>query len=78
MSNLVKKSDYNAKVSEIEKIPSISGLATTSIWTAVENRIPTVSTLVKKTDYETKINELEKKLTDHKHDRKMPCFCSYL
>ena len=49
MSNLVKKSDYNAKVSEIEgKVLSISGLVTTSALTAVENKIPGVSTLVKK------------------------------
>ena len=49
MSILVKKSDYNAKVIEIEvKIPSISGLARISAFTAVENKIPSVSTLVKK------------------------------
>ena len=47
--NLVKKSDYNTKISEIEnKIPSISGLATTSALTAVENKISSVSNLVKK------------------------------
>ena len=68
-SNLVKKSDYNAKFSELEgKIPSISGLATTSALTAVENKIPSVTNLVKKTDYQTKIIEIEKELTDHKHD----------
>ena len=60
--DLVKKTDYNSKISEIEnKIPSISGLATTSALTAVENKIPNVSNLVKKTDYNTKINEIEKK-----------------
>ena len=37
--------------------------------TAVENKIPSVSSLVKKTVYGTKISELEKKLTDHKHDK---------
>ena len=48
---LVKKLDYNAKISEIEsKIPSISGLATNSALTAVENKIPNVSKLVKKTN----------------------------
>ena len=48
-SKLVKKTDYNAKNSEIEnKIPSISGLATNSARTAVENKIPDVSNLVKK------------------------------
>ena len=49
ISNFVKKSDYNAKVSEIEgNIPSISVLATTSALTAVRNKVPSVSTLVKK------------------------------
>ena len=56
-SNLVKKPDYNIKISEIEgRIPSISVLATTSALTLVENEIPNVSNLVKKTDYNTKIN----------------------
>ena len=46
---LVKGTDFNAKVTEIEgKIPSISGLATNSALTAVENKIPDVSSLVKK------------------------------
>ena len=48
-------------------MPSISGLATTSALTAVENKILNIGTLVKKGDYYTKISELEKKLTDHKH-----------
>ena len=62
-SKLVKKSDYNVKISELENnTPSISGLVTTSVLTAVENKIPSVSNLVKKTDYDTKISELEKKL----------------
>ena len=69
-NKLVKKSDYNDKVSELEyKITSISGLVTTSELTAVENKIPTVSNLVKKTDYDTKITEPEMKLTDHNHDK---------
>ena len=44
------------------KIPSISGLVTTSALTAVENKISSVSNLVQKTDYDTKISELEKNL----------------
>ena len=69
-SDLVKKTDYNSKISEIEsKLPNISGLATTSTLTAVENKIPDVSSLVKKTDYNTKINEIEKKISDHSHDK---------
>ena len=50
------------------EIPSITGLATTSALTAVENKIPSISNLVKKTDYDTKVKEIEKKLTDRKHD----------
>ena len=42
-----KETDYNAKITDKEaKIPSISGLATTSAVTAVENKIPDVSSLV--------------------------------
>ena len=37
--------------------------------TAVENKIPNISSLVKKTDYNTKIVEIEKKLTGHNHDK---------
>ena len=49
ISNFVKKSDYNAKFNELEgKMSSFSGLATTSRLTAVENKIPRISTLVKK------------------------------
>ena len=48
---------------EIEgKILSISGLATTSALTAVENKIHTVCCLVKKkkkTDYDTKIPDIK-------------------
>ena len=45
----MKKTDYNAKITEIEsKIPSISGLATTAALTAVEYKIADVSNLVKK------------------------------
>ena len=41
--------DYNNKINETEgKIPIISGLATTSALTAVENKILNVSNLVKK------------------------------
>ena len=48
-SGLVQKTDYNAKITEIEcKILSISGLATNSALTATVNKIPDVSSLVKK------------------------------
>ena len=67
---MLKKWDYNAKVSEIEgKIPSISGFVTTSASTAVKNKIPSVSNLVKKTNYNTRISEFENKITDHNHEK---------
>ena len=47
--DLLKKTDYNPKISEIEsKMPSISGLATTSLLIAVKNKIPDVSNQPKK------------------------------
>ena len=72
-SALVRKT-YNTKTTEIDgKILRISGLATATALTAVENKISSVGNLVKKkqkkTDYNTKINEIEKKLTDHDHDK---------
>ena len=49
IGSLVKKTNFNTKVTEIEgKIPSITGLATNSELTALENKIPDVSNLVKK------------------------------
>ena len=38
---------------------------TSKCLTAVESKIPNISSLVKKTDYTTKIAEIEKKFTDH-------------
>ena len=53
ISILVKKTDYDAKISETEsKIPSITGLVTNSALTAVENKIPDISNLVKEIDYD--------------------------
>ena len=60
--DLLKKIDFNSKIAKIEgKIPSISGLATTSVLTAVENKIPDLISLVKRPDYNTKFSETEKK-----------------
>ena len=43
---MVNKTDFNAKITEVKgKIPSISGLATSSALTAVENKIPDISRL---------------------------------
>ena len=45
-SGLVKKTDYNAKLTELEnKIPDISNLATKTVLNTVENKIPHVSKL---------------------------------
>ena len=38
---------------------------TSKCLTAVESKIPNISSLVKKTDYTTNIAEIEKKFTDH-------------
>ena len=60
--DLLKKTDYNTKFSEIEGIiPCNSDLAATSALTAVENKIPDVRNLVKKTDYIQKISDIENK-----------------
>ena len=69
VSDLVKKTDFNSKITEEEgKIPSITGLATSSALTAVENKISDVSSLYKKNDYDTKISNIERKIADHDHD----------
>ena len=66
---LLKKTDYNTKVTEIEdKIPDISSLATKTALTTVENKTSSVSNLVKKADYDTKVTEIENKLNNHNRD----------
>ena len=48
-SGLVKKTDYNIKLTELEnKIPDVSNLATKTALTAGEKKIPSISSLVKK------------------------------
>ena len=42
---------------------------TKTALTAIENKIPDISSLFKTANYETKINDPEKKLTDHNHDK---------
>ena len=62
VSDLVKKTDFNSKITEVEgKRPSISGLATSSPLTAVKNKIPDVSCLATKsalTAVENKISDI--------------------
>ena len=54
-----RKTNLDAKINEIEnKMRSITGLATNSALTAIENKIPNVSNLVKKTDYDAKILDI--------------------
>ena len=61
-SGLVKKANYNAKITEIKaKIPSITDLATTAVFNVVDNQIPNISDLVNKTDYNVKILDIETK-----------------
>ena len=49
---LFKKTDYNAKITEIEsKIPSIIGLARNAALALVGNKISNINSLVKKADY---------------------------
>ena len=63
---MVKKTDFNAKVTEIEgKIPSFSGLATNSASTAVKNKIPDVSSLVKK-NVDTELKKISDRVTSNK------------
>ena len=70
ISDMVKKTDFNAKITKEEgKIPSITGLATNSALTAIKNKISDVSSLVKKTDYNTKISEIESKVNNHNYDK---------
>ena len=62
--DVIKKTDYNAKITEIEnEIPDISNLATKTLLNTVENKIPDTSGLVKKRQ-NTKITEIEGKIPD--------------
>ena len=63
ISNFATNTILNTKTNEVKnEIPSITGLAITSVLTAVENKIPSISNLVKNTDYDTKIGEIENKM----------------
>ena len=55
----LKKTDFNTKVTEIEgKTPSITGLATNSELSAVENKIQDVSSLVEKTNLNAELKKI--------------------
>ena len=60
-NEVIKKTDYNNKITEIEgKIPDISNLATKTALTIVENKVPNISGLVTK----TKLSAVENKIPD--------------
>ena len=62
-NDIVKKTDCNAKLAEIEnKIPDISNLANKNALNTVENKIFDTSGLVKKTDNNTEITKIEGKI----------------
>ena len=51
-NDVVKKTDYNAKIADVEgKMSDISNLATKTALNTAENKIPDTSGLVKKTNY---------------------------
>ena len=60
---MVKKTDFNTKVTEIEgKIPNVSGFLLTSVFdskiTEIENKIPDTKTLASKTEVTTVENKM--------------------
>ena len=75
VSNLVKKTDFNTKITEVEgKIPNITGLATSSALTAVENKIPDISglaTISTLTTVENKIPDVTNLVTKTDFDTKL-------
>ena len=66
---MLKKLDYNAKITEIEnKISSISGFATNAALTTVENKVPNIKSLVKK-QIITSLMITSQRITDDNHDK---------
>ena len=64
-NDFIKKTDYNAKITEIEnKIPDVTNLATKTPLNTVENQILDTSGLIKKIDYNAKITEIEVEIPD--------------
>ena len=63
---MVKKTDFNTKVTEKEgKIPSITGLATNSELSGVENKIPDVSSLVEKANLNAELKKICDRITSN-------------
>ena len=64
-NDVVKKTDYNTKITKIEnKIPDINNLATKTVLNTVEKKKPDTTGLVKKTDYNTEITKIEGNIPD--------------
>ena len=60
LADLLKKTNYNAKIIEIEgKIPSAITLSTSAALRADEQRTPSVNTLVEKINYDAKLLDNE-------------------
>ena len=58
-NDVVKKVDYNTKITEIEnRIPVTSNLATKTAFTTVENKIPNINGLATKTESTTVGNKI--------------------
>ena len=52
---MAKTAALNSKIYEVKgKMPSTINLGSTTVLTAVENKIPDISSLVKKLDYNTR------------------------
>ena len=68
VTNFVKKKTYfNSKVTEAEgKIRNISGSATNSSLTVVENKIPDITSLITKTDFNAKLKTISDRVTYNK------------
>ena len=67
---LLKKTDYNTKIADIEgAVSNVTNLATKTALTSVENKISNVSNLVRKTGYNSKITKIKNKLNNHNHDQ---------
>ena len=57
-NDIIKKTDYNTKITEIEGKIAVTNLATKTALTTVENKIPNVSGLAKKTALITVENKI--------------------
>ena len=70
IANLATNTTVNVKTNVVKnEIHSITNLAATTAFTAVENKMPNVNNLVK-SDWSTKFNKIEDKFTtDHNHDK---------